>query len=134
MHARNDILKCHFSKLRSLLLILLIGTTLAGFLCGAGPLGAYLIGINITGFAAMAFDKTSAVKGALRIPERALHFLALLGATPAILLALPLIRHKTKDSKFKFFLVVILFAQLWLLYQRPQFRAAVWDSFPGGEQ
>jgi uncharacterized membrane protein YsdA (DUF1294 family) len=61
---------------------------------------AYLVASAIT-FAIYAHDKRAAVRGAHRVSERTLHWLALVGGWPGALLAQRLLRHKTRKPFFR---------------------------------
>ncbi|MFN7643297.1 MAG: DUF1294 domain-containing protein [Burkholderiales bacterium] len=60
----------------------------------------YLVASAIT-FAVYAHDKRAAVRGAHRVSERTLHWLALVGGWPGALLAQRLLRHKTRKPFFR---------------------------------
>ena len=62
---------------------------------------AYLLLINIITYFTYAADKTKARQNKWRIPERTLILLALLGGSPAALLAMKHYHHKTRHLKFK---------------------------------
>ena len=63
-------------------------------------LAAWLLAINVTTFLAYYYDKRGAGRGWLRVPEQLLHFLAIVGGSPAALLAQSLLRHKTAKGSF----------------------------------
>ena len=71
---------------------------------------AYLALINLTTFLTYAYDKHAARKHKRRTPERTLHTLALLGGSPAALLAQQTLRHKTVKRSFQlvYWLIVAL--------------------------
>lgn len=71
----------------------------------------WLILINIITFVIYALDKYKAVHHLWRIPEKTLIFLAVIGGSPAALLAMYTIRHKTRHIKFT------LGDQLYLLFR-----------------
>ncbi len=73
-------------------------------------IGYYLI-INMVLFAAMALDKSRAVKNRRRIPEKTLFFMAILGGGIGGLLAMYTKRHKTRHIDF-----IIAFAFTTLLH------------------
>ena len=75
----------------------------------------YLIIINATAFVLMLADKLKAKHGALRIPEKALIGVAVLGGSVGSLIGMYLIRHKTKHLKFTLGIPLILIAQIALL-------------------
>jgi uncharacterized membrane protein YsdA (DUF1294 family) len=58
-------------------------------------LPTYLVGINLSTFLLFAYDKRAAMQGRLRVPERVLLTVALLGGAIAALLAMVILRHKT---------------------------------------
>ena len=87
------------------------------------PLLCYLIGVNAATFCAYAYDKAGAPRQWLRVPERVLHGLALVGGTPAALLAQMALRHKTLKRSFRvrFLLIVVIQLSLigaWVWYRR----------------
>jgi uncharacterized membrane protein YsdA (DUF1294 family) len=64
---------------------------------------AYLVVMSLIGFILMGVDKRRAIKGAWRIPERTLILQAFLGGGLGTLIAMYAFRHKTKHTKFGFF-------------------------------
>ena len=76
---------------------------------------AYLISINLITFLTYAYDKRAARKHSRRTPERTLHILALLGGSPAALLAQQLLRHKTIKRSFQLTYWAIVISQVALL-------------------
>ncbi|MBL8880146.1 MAG: DUF1294 domain-containing protein [Phycisphaerales bacterium] len=87
-------------------------------LFGLGWLPAWLIGVNFVTFGAYAFDKAAARRGARRVPERILQVLALIGGSPAALLAQRVYRHKTSKFMFQltFWMILALQIVLFTLY------------------
>ena len=73
---------------------------------------AYLLLINIITYFTYAADKTKARQNTWRIPERTLILLALLGGSPAALLAMKHYHHKTRHLKFKLGIPIILSIQI----------------------
>ena len=63
-------------------------------------LAVYLAAINITAAVAACADKRRAIRGRWRLPERTLLLLGFFGGAAGELLAMLLIRHKTKHAKF----------------------------------
>lgn len=63
-------------------------------------LAVWLIVVSLWLFAAMGIDKARAVKGARRIPEARLFFLAFLGGAAGGWLGMYTFRHKTKHWYF----------------------------------
>ena len=74
-------------------------------------LGIHLISINVTTFAAYAYDKYQARHGNYRIAERTLHSLTLLGGTLAAFTAQRLLRHKNRKRYFQQSFWIILMLQ-----------------------
>lgn len=89
----------------------------AGLWLGAGlwPGWAWLIAIGAVTFALYGFDKASARLERSRVPEMALHVLALCGGTPGALLGMSLFRHKTVKGSFRIVFFAILAVQLALI-------------------
>ena len=82
----------------------------------------YLISVNVLTFLAFGIDKWKAVHNghknkhlSRRIPEVSLLFLALLGGSPAALLAMLLFRHKTQHKKFQICVPLFLTIHILLL-------------------
>ena len=66
-----------------------------------------------------AFDKRAAKRGGWRVPELALHLAAAAGTAPASLLAMKILRHKTRKPLFQWLYVVLLALQVaGLIYWR----------------
>ena len=76
---------------------------------------AYLILVNAAAFALMFADKQKAIRGQWRIPEKVLLGVALLGGSIGAIAGMYAFRHKTRHTKFKYGLPLILLAQLYLL-------------------
>ncbi len=69
---------------------------------GLPHLLSYLVAINVTTLGAYAYDKAIAGReGLVRVPESVLHLLALLGGSPAGLVAQQTLRHKTAKASFQ---------------------------------
>src|SRR5579859_4511381 len=64
-------------------------------------LGCWLVAVNAVTFAYYAYDKVSAHASAGRVPEAVLHLLSTVGGSPAALLAMWLLRHKTVKGSFR---------------------------------
>lgn len=67
----------------------------------------YLLVINLVAFAAMGWDKSSAVRGVERIPERTLLTLAAVGGSVGAVAAQQVFRHKTRKQPFANWLLAI---------------------------
>lgn len=79
----------------------------------------YLATVNLMTFIAYGIDKYKAVHNghkakhlSRRIPEASLLLLAVLGGSPAALLAMYLFRHKTLHKKFRYGVPAILLLQI----------------------
>lgn len=79
----------------------------------------YLVAANMLTFLAFGLDKWKAVYNghknkhlSRRIPEASLLLLAVLGGSPAALLAMYLFRHKTLHRKFRYGVPAILLVQI----------------------
>ncbi|MCK5861559.1 MAG: DUF1294 domain-containing protein [Candidatus Hydrogenedentes bacterium] len=85
------------------------------YLGGISVLRALFTGLNTATFLMYGWDKFSAQRGKVRIPETTLLLLAALGGTPGAFLCQELLRHKTRAYNFRrtFFLIAIV--QLLLL-------------------
>jgi len=64
------------------------------------PLLLAYVALSLVTFMAYAFDKSAAVAGRWRTPEKTLHLLALAGGWPGALAAQQLLRHKTRKQSF----------------------------------
>jgi len=81
----------------------------------------YLLAINAVTFLTYAYDKHAARKQHPRTPENTLHGLALLGGSPAALLAQQTLRHKTQKRSFQLVYWGIVIIQtaatlFWIMY------------------
>lgn len=63
-------------------------------------LGAYLLVINLEGFALMGIDKSRARRGRRRIAEATLFIVAALGGSLGVLCGMYAFRHKTLHTSF----------------------------------
>lgn len=75
----------------------------------------YLTIINAAGFLLMLIDKQKARRGAWRIPEATLIWIAILGGSIGSLIGMYFFRHKTRHLKFVLGIPLILFVQLSLV-------------------
>lgn len=62
---------------------------------------AIVAGVNVATFALYGYDKLAAIRSWRRVPEATLHLFALLGGSPAGILARGLFRHKTIKPSFR---------------------------------
>jgi len=81
---------------------------------------SYIVAINGITFLLYGFDKFASVRKMLRVPERILHGLALLGGSPSALLAQKFFHHKTIKGSFQlvYWAIVILQASLLWFYMK----------------
>lgn len=75
----------------------------------------YLLTINLMTFVTYGIDKYKARHKHWRVREASLLLLAVLGGSPAALLAMHLFRHKTQHNKFRYGVPAILIAQVLLV-------------------
>ena len=88
---------------------------------GLPRLPAYLVAVNLVTALAYGFDKMAARRKWKRVPERALHVMAVAGGTPAAFAAQRYWRHKTVKASFQLRFWLILSIQgvivaLWLIH------------------
>ncbi|MBQ3284058.1 MAG: DUF1294 domain-containing protein [Ruminococcus sp.] len=76
----------------------------------------YLIIINLIAVIVTVHDKRAAVRGSWRVKERTLLLIAALGGSPAMLLTMLLIRHKTRKAKFMVGIPLIIVLQLVIVF------------------
>lgn len=70
----------------------------------------YITIMNIVSFLLFGIDKTRAVHGGRRVPEKRLFTVAALGGAAGGWLAMRLFRHKTKHASFRFGIPALLAA------------------------
>ena len=76
---------------------------------------AYIVVINVIGFALMGIDKAKARKRAWRIPEATLFLIALVGGSLGTTVGMRVYRHKTLHWYFVFGMPAILIVQILLI-------------------
>ncbi len=76
---------------------------------------AYLVTVNIIGFAIMGIDKARAKKHAWRISEAVLFFVALIFGSLGCVIGMQVFRHKTRHWYFKYGMPLILLIQIGLI-------------------
>ena len=74
---------------------------------------AYLIVVNLVGFALYGIDKAKSKGKGRRIPERTLLLVAAIGGALGCWLGMLLFRHKTKHVRFK--VLVPLLTVVWVV-------------------
>ena len=72
----------------------------------------WLIFINLAAFAAMGIDKSRAIRGKWRIPEKTLFTFAILGGSLGGIIGMYAFRHKTRHKKFSIGFPAIFIVQL----------------------
>ena len=75
----------------------------------------WLVAVNATAIIAFIYDKRISGGRLTRVPENVLLGIALLGGSPGAILAMRLVRHKTKKRSFLMRMALIVVAQLALL-------------------
>lgn len=78
-------------------------------------LGAYLLVINLEGFALMGIDKSRARRGRRRIAVATLFIVAALGGSLGVLCGMYAFRHKTLHTSFTVGIPLLLFFQAVLI-------------------
>jgi len=73
---------------------------------------AYFIFVSLWATGLTIYDKRAARKGAWRIKERTLLFVASIGGSVAMILTMRMIRHKTQHAKFTVGIPVIIVLQI----------------------
>jgi uncharacterized membrane protein YsdA (DUF1294 family)/cold shock CspA family protein len=76
---------------------------------------AYLLGINVVTVLMYGYDKAIASSNRVRVPEKVLHGLAMLGGSPAALFAQLFFRHKTVKASFQLSYWAIVLVQVVLI-------------------
>lgn len=79
---------------------------------GWHPLLAWVVGANVATPPVWWIDKIQAGREGLRVPEMALHFIALVGAVPGSWLSMWLFRHKTRKPTFRYLYALFLLLQV----------------------
>ena len=72
----------------------------------------FIIAINALTFLAFWHDKRAAKWGNWRVPEKTLLMLALVGGSPAAIIASKILRHKTRKQPFKALLYFFILLQI----------------------
>ena len=78
-------------------------------------LAAYVLVVNLVGFASMGIDKFKAKNHAWRIPEATLFFIAIIGGSIGSIAGMRVFHHKTKHKQFVIGMPLILIVQLILV-------------------
>ena len=94
--------------------LLAVGLVLAVILGVATPIGwvpSWMIGLGVTTFATYGWDKARARSGGWRVPEAALHTLALAGGVVGAWAGRYAFRHKTRKPIFT--VVLLVASVLW---------------------
>ena len=76
---------------------------------------AYVVAVNLFGFASMGIDKYRAVNHKWRISEAMLFFFAIIGGSIGSIIGMKIFRHKTKHKLFTIGLPIILIIQIILI-------------------
>lgn len=99
-------------------LAVLIGLALA--LAGVTALRAVFVGMNVATMLTYGYDKYVSQGGGRRVPEAALHMMAVAGGTPGAFLGQLVFRHKTRDRRFRlvFWAIAAVQVVVLLVYSR----------------
>jgi len=83
----------------------------------------YLIAINMLTFFVMLIDKIQASQHERRVRERTLYILTFLGGSPAMLLSMHSLRHKSRKLSFQLVVWFLFLTQLavMVLWVNPSF-------------
>lgn len=82
----------------------------------------HMVMVNITTLCVYIYDKKAARKQAWRVPEKTLHAYALIGGTPAAMLARKFLRHKSAKRSFLIKSWIILVVQITVIF------VLIWQS------
>lgn len=82
----------------------------------------YVIVINLLAVILTVFDKYRAIRHGWRVKEATLLLVAALGGSPAMLLTMLLIRHKTRHVKFMLGIPLIMVVQAAVVF-------LIWRAF-----
>ncbi len=77
-----------------------------------GMLFDWLLPINVTAIIAYSYDKAISSRRVTRVPENVLLGIALLGGSPAALLTMRLVHHKTAKRSFLARMALVLLLQV----------------------
>jgi uncharacterized membrane protein YsdA (DUF1294 family) len=101
-----------------LLVLIAAFALLMGYRVGRVPQGLlYLYGLaSLVTLVVYAWDKYAARRGRRRVPERMLHWLAVIGGWPGALLAQQWLRHKTVKKRFRGFFYLTLLINIGLVF------------------
>ena len=76
---------------------------------------SYIAAINLATMLTYLYDKSISHTEAVRVPEKVLHLLSILGGSPGALLASKLFRHKTQKTGFQLVQWLIVLIQVAIL-------------------
>ena len=107
-----------FGILFGILLLLLL--TIGFFFNWANLWILYLLAVNVVIIIAYGYDKQIAASSRMRVPEKILHLLALVGGSPGAFGAQQVFRHKTRKPSFQltFWVIVAVQAVAIVLWMR----------------
>ena len=80
-----------------------------------GILTLFLVIMNLLTFAVFGIDKWKAIHDRLRVPERTLWLLTVLGGALGALIGMQVFRHKTQHRSFRWGVPVLLIVQIVVL-------------------
>jgi uncharacterized membrane protein YsdA (DUF1294 family)/cold shock CspA family protein len=94
------------------LIAVLIAVTAGLHKVGLGWIGAYLGAIGVATWAVFAWDKRQAGLDGRRVPESVLLGLSLLGGSPVAVVAMFVLRHKSRKRSFQAKFAAVVIAQV----------------------
>ena len=86
----------------------------------------YLIVVNVLAFGIMCLDKHFARVGARRVPEKWLFFVSLMGGGIGTLIAMKLVRHKTRHWTFVYGIPLCILLNVVFIYPLVFYRFQEW--------
>ena len=103
-----------YSRFYTLLSFLLYSSLLLGFkyFVSLDWMSSYLASINIIVLFILGLDKGLAQSQSIRVPEKVLLGLSLLGGSIGAIIGMKLVRHKIRKDRFVFQIGVILIIQI----------------------
>ena len=88
--------------------------TILGLIAPTLAIASFII--SLFTIALYAMDKRAATQGRFRVPEATLHIAAMLGGWPGALIARPVLRHKTRKTRFITFFWASVVIYFFLIY------------------
>ena len=99
-----------------IVIVIFLSMDFAPFLEHLSTLLKFLLSCNAASFLLYSFDKLQAVTKRKRIPELVLYLSAFLGGPIGALLAMQIMRHKTRKLSFQLVLGILILIELGIGY------------------